>query len=196
MLATATTVVVAMLVASLSRYVKDRVRIETLAASNAAIKAEQVRTEAMAAAAAWATEKASLVAERAVFEQVREGLSETLENERALWEHEREELVAAAKYQIADAANGLHDLVRRYEVPLFSRESGIGVLVDALGRYLEKHNAYASEQLLATEVEKRDAMARELETAKVEIQTLQARSLVSTFLSWFMSNLSRQLLFS
>jgi hypothetical protein len=44
------------------------------------------------------------------------------------------------------------------------------VLVDALGRYLEKHNAQVSEQLLAAEVERRNAMARELELAKAEIE--------------------------
>ncbi|KAH9959819.1 Up-regulated during septation-domain-containing protein [Russula dissimulans] len=161
-------------------YLEERIRTLESDLRTAESKAEQVRTEAEAAAAVWVTEKASWVSERAVFEQERgrwAGLSETLENSRALWEQEREELVAVTKDQIADAADGLHDLVRRYEVPLFSRESGIGVLVDALGRYLEKHNAYAFEQLLAVEVERREAMARELETAKVEIRTLQARSL-------------------
>lgn len=125
--------------------------------------------------------------ERAVFGQERgrwkasAGTEERLEKERAIWEQEREELVELAKDQITRAADGLRGLIQQFDIPLFLRESGLGVLVDALGRYLEKHNAQVSEQLLVAEVEKRNAMARELEAAKVEIQDLQAHS-VSTFL--------------
>ena len=39
------------------------------------------------------------------------------------------------------AADGLRVLVQRFDIPLFPRGSGVSVLVDALGRYLEKHNA-------------------------------------------------------
>ena len=50
------------------------------------------------------------------------------------------------------------------------------MLVDALGRYLEKHNAEVHEQLLVVELDKRSAMAQELEAAKDEIQALRAHS--------------------
>ena len=147
--------------------------------------AKRARMEVEEAAAAWGVEKASWASERALFGQEKErwaGLSETLESERELWELEREELTAQAKDQIADAANGLRSLIQRYDVPLFSRESGLGVLVDALGRYLEKHNAQVSEQLLSAEAEKRNAMTRELEAVKAEMQALQAHSSVSALL--------------
>ena len=98
--------------------------------------------------------------------------SATLESEHELWEPEREELTAQAKDQIVDAVNGLRGLIRRFNIPLFSSESGLRVLVDALERYLEKHNAQESEQLLAAESEKRNAMTWELEAAKAEIQGL------------------------
>jgi len=145
---------------------------------------DRARAEAEAAAAAWAVEKASWVSERELFEQERglwAGLSGTLESERERWELVREELTAQAKYQIANAADGLRDLIQRFDVPLFSRESGLAVLVDALGRYLEKHNAQVSEQVLAAEVERRNATARELEAAKAEIQALQSVSPLSIF---------------
>ena len=159
-----------------------RVRTLERELSAAERKAERAQIEVEEAAASWDVEKASWASERALFGQEKElwaGLSETLESEREMWELEREELTAQAKDQIADAANGLRDLIQRYDIPLFSRESGLGVLVDALGRYLEKYNAQVSEQLLAAEAEKRNAMARELEAAKAEIQTLQAHSSVS-----------------
>jgi len=163
-------------------------RIRTLERelSAAERKAERAQIEVEEAAASWDVEKASWASERALFGQEKElwaGLSETLESERELWELEREELTAQAKDQIADAANGLRDLIQRYDIPLFSRESGLGALVDALGRYLEKYNAQVSEQLLAAEAEKRNAMTRELEAAKAEIQSLQSHSSVSALLN-------------
>ena len=164
------------------------VRIRTLERelSDTERKVDRTRTETEAAAvAAWAVEKASWASERQLFEQEKArwaGLSETLEHERELWDLEREELSAQAKDQIALAAEGLRGLVQRFDVPLFSRESGLGALVDALGRYLEKHNAQVFEQLLAAEVEKRNAMARELEAAKAEMQAPQRNSSVSEFL--------------
>ncbi|KAI9464303.1 dehydrase and lipid transport-domain-containing protein [Russula earlei] len=160
-------------------YLQERIRRLEHDLSGAESRADQVRTEAEAAAAAWAVERASWASERALFKQEQERraeLSETLEKERTLWEEEREELAVQAKEQIAEATEGLHDLVRHFEVPLFSRESRIGVLVDGLGRYLEKHNAAEFEQLRVAEAEKRDAMAQELEATKGEMQALQARS--------------------
>ncbi|KAH9009841.1 Up-regulated during septation-domain-containing protein [Lactarius deliciosus] len=133
---------------------------------------------AEAETAAWATEKATWAAERARFEQQEAQLTDDIENERSQWEHEREELAAQAKDQIAAAADGLRALVQRFDVPLFSRESGLAVLVDALQRHLEKQTQSAQEfeGLLTAEVEKRAAMSQELETAKEEIQTLRTRS--------------------
>ncbi|KAI9431299.1 Up-regulated during septation-domain-containing protein [Lactarius indigo] len=140
---------------------------------------------AEAGAAVLATEKAAWAAERARFEQEEARwtqLADGIENERSRWEQEREELAAQAKDQIAAAADGLRALVQRFDVPLFSRESGLGVLVDALQRYLEKQaqSAQEFEGLLAAEVEKRAAMSQELETAKEEIQTLRTRSPISS----------------
>ncbi|KAH8989745.1 Up-regulated during septation-domain-containing protein [Lactarius akahatsu] len=133
---------------------------------------------AEAETAVWATEKATWAAERARFEQQEAQLTDDIENERSQWEQEREELAAQAKDQIATAADGLRALVQRFDVPLFSRESGLGVLVDALQRHLEKQTQSAQEfeGLLTAEVEKRAAMSQELETAKEEIQTLRTRS--------------------
>ena len=162
-----------------------RVRTLERELSDAERKAERAQMEAEDAAAAWDDEKASWASERALFGQERERwaeLSATLESERELWELEREELTAQAKDQIVDAANGLRGLIQRFDIPLFSRESGLGVLVDALERYVEKHNAQESEQLLAAEAEKRNAMTRELEAAKAEIQALQAHPSVSALL--------------
>ena len=138
-------------------------------------EAERVRMEAEVDAKAWATERARFEQEEKRWAQVAEGI----ESERARWEQEREELSAQAKDQVAAAADGLRALVQRFDVPLFSRESGLGVLVDALRRHLEKQTQSAEESglLLAAEVEKRAALSNELETAKGEIQALQARSL-------------------
>jgi hypothetical protein len=156
------------------------VRIRTLEREllDAERKADRARAEAEAAAAAWASERQLFEKEKGRWV----GVSETLESSRELWELEREELNAQAKDQIALAAEGLRGLVQRFDVPLFSRESGLSVLVDALGRYLERHNAQESEQLLAAEVEKRNAMTRELEVAKAEIKALRTNSTVSTIL--------------
>jgi chromosome segregation ATPase len=154
----------------------ERIRTLELQVSDAENNVYQARTDAEVAAAEWNAERAMWEAERSIFEQEKqqwEGLTETLENERAMWEQEREELAAQAKDEIADAAEGLRILVQRFDIPLFSRGSGLGVPVDALGRYLEKYNAQASDQVLASEVEKRSAIARELEEAKVELQALQ-----------------------
>ena len=131
---------------------------------------QDVRTEAEAEAKAWK-------AERARYEQEETQLVDGIENERARWEHEREELAAQAKDQISVAADGLRALVQQFDIPLFSRESGLGVFVDALRRHLEKQtqSAQDADLLLAAEVEKRAAISSELETAKVEIQMLQAR---------------------
>ena len=120
-------------------------------------------------------------AERARFEQQetrRAQLVDDMEDERLRWEQEREDLVARAKDQIAAAADGLRELVQRFDVPLFSRESGMGVFVDALSRHLEKQTqgAQESENLLVEEVEKRAALSRELERAKEGIQALRTRS--------------------
>ncbi len=145
-----------------------RVRTLERELSDAERKVERAQMAAEDAEAAWDVEKASWVSERALFGQEKEQwaeLSATLESERELWELEREELTAQAKDQIVDAANGLHGLTQRFDIPLFSRESGLGVLADALERYLEKHNAQESEQLLAAEAEKHNAMTRELEAA-------------------------------
>jgi hypothetical protein len=142
----------------------------------------RARTEAEAVAVTWEAEKASWTSERTRFQQEQaqlEELSETLEREREQWEQEREDLVAQAKDQIAEVANGLRGLVQQYDIPLFSRDFGLATLVDALGRYLEKHNAKAFEQLLASEVEKRNAVARELKATKLETEGLQDRSPVS-----------------
>jgi hypothetical protein len=175
-------------------FLEERIRTLERELEDAGSHADRVRKEAEAA---WNVEKASWVSERARFEQERgrwtatagaaAEVEERMEEERAVWEQEREELVERAKDQIADAADGLRGLIHRFDVPLFSRESGLGVLVDALGRYLEKHNAHVSEQLFMAEVEKRNAIARELEGAKAEIQALQARppSVVSVFFPFF-----------
>ena len=171
-------------------FLEERIRTLERELEDAGSKADRARREAETA---WNVEKASWVSERARFEQEQgrwaatagaaAGLEERLEEERAVWEQEREELVERAKDQIAFAADGLRGLVQRFDIPLFSRESGLAVLVDALGRYLEKHNAQVTEQLLLVEAEKRNAMVRELDGAKVEIQALQASasSVVSNF---------------
>ncbi|KAN0139102.1 hypothetical protein V8E53_003104 [Lactarius tabidus] len=68
-------------------------------------------------------------------------------------EQEREELSVQAKDHVAAAADGLCVLVQRFDISLFSHESGLAVLVDALRRHLEKQtqSAEESELLLAAE---------------------------------------------
>lgn len=164
-------------------FLEERIRTLERESEDTRSKADQARRKMESA---WNVEKSAWASERALLEQERgkwtatstaaAGLEEKLEKERAMWEQEREELVEQAKDQIADAADGLRILVQRFDIPLFSRGSGINVLVDALGRYLERHNAQVHEQLLVVEVDKRSAMAQELEAAKDEIQALQAHS--------------------
>ncbi|KAI0287600.1 Up-regulated during septation-domain-containing protein, partial [Russula brevipes] len=101
-----------------------------LAGVQAASASELARAQERVAAleGRWNAERAMWEAERSIFEQEKqqwEGLTETLENERAMWEQEREELTAQAKDQIADAAEGLRILVQRFDIPLFSRGSGL-----------------------------------------------------------------------
>ena len=86
-------------------------------------------------------------------------------------------LSTQAEDQVGVAADGLRALVWRFGVPLFSRESSSGILVDATTAHIQ--SAEKSELLLAAEVEKRAALLHELETAKGEIQAPQARSPVS-----------------
>lgn len=164
-------------------FLEERIRTLERELEDTRSRADQARRKTESA---WNVEKSAWASERALLEQERgkwaatataaAGLEEKLEKERAMWEQEREELVEQAKDQIADAADGLRALVQRFDIPLFSRGSGISVFVDALGRYLEKHNAQVHEQLLVVEVDKRSAMAQELEAAKDEIQALQAYS--------------------
>lgn len=164
-------------------FLEERIRTLERELEDTRSKADQARRKMESA---WNVEKSAWASERALLEQERgkwtatstaaAGLEEKLEKERAMWEQEREELVEQAKDQIADAADGLRVLVQRFDIPLFSRGSGISVLVDALGRYLEKHNAQVQEQFLIVEVDKRSAMERELEAARDEIQALQAHS--------------------
>ena len=164
-------------------FLEERIRTLERELEDTRSKADQARRKMESA---WNVEKSAWASERALLEQERgkwtatatatAGLEEKLEKERAMWEAEREELVEQAKDHIANAADGLRALVQRFDIPLFSRGSGINVLVDALGRYLENHNAQVHEQLLVVELDKRSAMAQELEAAKDEIQALQARS--------------------
>ena len=164
-------------------FLEERIRTLERELEDTRSKADQARRKMESA---WNVEKSVWASERALLEQEREKWTATatvtsrseekLEKERAMWEQEREELVEQAKDQIANAADGLRVLVQRFDIPLFSRGAGINVLVDALGRYLEKHNAQVHEELLVVEVEKRSAMAQELEAAKDEIQALQAHS--------------------
>ena len=164
-------------------FLQERIRTLERELETTRSKADQARTKMESA---WNVEKSAWASERALLEQERgkwtttvtatAGLEEKLEKERAMWEQEREELVEQAKDQIARAADELRALVQRFDIPLFSRGSGISVLVDALGRYLDKHNAQAHEELLVVELDKRSAMAQELEAAKDEIQALQAHS--------------------
>jgi hypothetical protein len=168
-------------------FLEERIRTLERELEDTRSKADQARRKMESA---WNVEKSSWASERALLEQkwtetatATARLEETLKKERAMWEQEREELVEQATDQIANAAEELRGLVQRFDIPLFSRGSGTGVLVDALGRYLEKHNAEVHEQLLVMELDKRSAMAQELEAAKDEIQALQAHpsSRVSTF---------------
>jgi hypothetical protein len=162
-------------------FLEERIRTLERDLEDTRSKTDQARRKTESA---WNVEKSAWASERALLEQERgkwsatataaAGLEEKLEKERAIWEQEREELVEQVKDQIAYAADELRALVQRFDIPLFSRGSGISVLVDALGRYLEKHNAQVHEHLLVVEVDKRTAMAQELEAAKDEIQALQA----------------------
>lgn len=173
-------------------FLEERIRTLERELEDTRSKADQARRKMESA---WNVEKSAWASERALLEQERgkwsatatatTGLEEKLKKERAMWEQEREELVEQAKDQIANAADGLRVLIQRFDIPLFSRGSGISVLVDALERYLEKHKAqvHEHEQLLVVEVDKRAAMAQELEAAKDEIQALQARSSSSSRVS-------------
>ncbi len=105
-----------------------RVRTLERELSDAERKAEHAQMAAEDAEAAWDVEKASWASERALFGQEKEQwaeLSATLESERELWELEREELTAQAKDQIVDAANGLHGLIQRFDIPLFRASLGL-----------------------------------------------------------------------
>jgi len=164
-------------------FLEERIRTLERELDDTRSKADQARRKMDSAwnveKSAWASERANLEKERGKWTATATeavGLEEKMEKERAMWEQERDELVEQAKDQIADAADGLRVIVQRFDIPLFSRGSGISVLVDALGRYLEKHNAQVHEQLLIVEVDKRSAIADELEAAKDEIQALQAHS--------------------
>ena len=172
-------------------FLEERIRTLERELEDTRTKADQARRKMESA---WKVEKSAWASERALLEQEQgkwsatatatAGLEKKFELERATWEQEREELVEQAKDQIANAADGLRVLVQRFDIPLFSRGSGISVLVDALQRYLEKHNAQVHEQVLVVELDKRSAMARELEAAKDEIQALRTHSSsrVSTFI--------------
>ena len=61
--------------------------------------------------------------------------------------------------------------MQRFDVPLFSRDSGLGVLVDALRRRLEKQ----TESRVAAEVEKRGASL----TFSIEAHTLYMQALIA-----------------
>ncbi|KAI0265949.1 Up-regulated during septation-domain-containing protein [Gloeopeniophorella convolvens] len=142
---------------------EDRVRTLERELADAKGGRAEADAAAAAAAAAWAVERASWAAERA---QLEDAQAQTLAAERARWEQEREELAAQARDALADAGDALRGLVQRFDVPLFARGPGLGVLVDALARYLETHNA----QTVAAEAEKRAALARELDAAREELK--------------------------
>ena len=151
---------------------EERVRALERELSEVVDEVERVRTEVEVEAEAW-------VAERARFERRRHaGRSLQTASKMTRWEQEHEELTTQAKDQIASVADGLRALVQQFDVPLFSHESVLGVLVDALQRHLKKQtrSAQESELLLAAEVEKRAAVSSKLETTNGEIQALQTIS--------------------
>jgi hypothetical protein len=61
---------------------------------------------------------------------------------------------------VAAAADALCALVQLFDVPLFLPESGLGVLVDALRRHLEKQTKSAEESELLLAGGSRETMAR------------------------------------
>ena len=87
-------------------------------------------------------------------------------SERAWWERETEELSTQAKDKVESRSQRTTcaPLVQRFDMPLFSHDSGMGMLADSLRRHLESQtqSAEESELLLALEVEKRAALLDEL----------------------------------
>ncbi|KAI0065763.1 hypothetical protein BV25DRAFT_1821443 [Artomyces pyxidatus] len=158
----------------------------------------RVKSEADAERAAWVLERAAFIAEKSRWEEEKAQFaldrtrwaadSQRWGDERDRWEHEREELQEQSKVDIGQAREGLRMLVQKHDVPIYSRETGLDVLVDALGRHLDNLSANARnaqstaeeqrklEDLLASEMEKRSTISQELESAREEVKALKTRS--------------------
>ncbi|KAI0047335.1 hypothetical protein FA95DRAFT_1559169 [Auriscalpium vulgare] len=163
-------------------------------------KLERVEAAMAAESIGWVAERAVWAAERAELERDHGALRAEKErtggdaakwaSAQAQWEQEREALQERAKDEIDKAREGLRVLVQRFDVPVYSREMTLDVLVDALSRFLEgggggakqeevdamKEEQRKLEDLLASEMEKRIATTQQLETALEEIKVLKSKA--------------------
>lgn len=103
---------------------EERVRPLECEPSDVVAQAERVRTEARLGAGAQAAECARFEQEEKRWAQVTDGIK----SERMWWEQSREELSTKTEDQWRRMACAL---VQCFDVPLFSRESGPGILIDA-----------------------------------------------------------------
>ena len=102
---------------------EERVRAPELEPSDLAAHAERVRTEAGSEDEGCAR-----------FEQEEQRwaqVANAINSERVRREQEREEFSTQAEDQVGVAVDGLRALVQRFNVSLFSRESGPGILINA-----------------------------------------------------------------
>ncbi|TFY80514.1 hypothetical protein EWM64_g3500 [Hericium alpestre] len=142
---------------------------ENLMRVEAAGKAETARTreELEAEREKWAEERGMWDRERAAWDTQRE-----------VWEMEKEGIEGRCKDEIDDAREGLRAIVQAHDVPLYSRELTLQVLVDALGKYLQAGGGSAKgqselEEQLALEMEKRQAVLAQLDEAQAKIASLE-----------------------
>ncbi|TFY58117.1 hypothetical protein EVG20_g8274 [Dentipellis fragilis] len=128
---------------------------------------DRLREEFAAERARWDDERQAWEREKALWQQQRDE-----------WIHEKDSIEEKCKDEIDNAREGLRALVQQHDIPLYSRDTTLAVLVDALGKHLESGGGSTKvrqeiEEQLALEMEKRQVVTSQLDDARARVASLE-----------------------
>ncbi|KAA1473403.1 hypothetical protein DENSPDRAFT_930964 [Dentipellis sp. KUC8613] len=128
---------------------------------------DRLREEFAAERARWDDERQAWEREKMLWQQQKDD-----------WIHEKDSIEEKCKDEIDNAREGLRALVQQHDVPLYSRDTTLAVLVDALGKHLESGGGSTKvrqeiEEQLALEMEKRQVVTSQLDDARAKVASLE-----------------------